>query len=333
MAIDTYHVPIMANEVMELLKPERGGIYVDGTLGGGGHSERILSILSKNDNYNKSLLVGIDRDGDAIEEASRKLGQNEFYSEDKSNLKETEDKVKFEAIRGNFFDMKQLLSEKGIYSVDGILLDLGVSSHQLDTPERGFSYHEDAPLDMRMDKRAALSAYDVVNGYSFEQLTRIIREYGEEKFASRIAKHIINEHKKKKINSTVRLADIIKGAIPASTRRDGPHPARRTFQAIRIEVNGELEGLSKAISDAHDLLNKDGVLCVITFHSLEDRIVKQQFKVFENPCICDPHAPICTCGRKPTAQILTRKPIIADEEELELNPRARSAKLRAIRKI
>ena len=307
-----HHVPIMLPEVMELLKPERGGLFVDGTLGGGGHSEGILSRLSS------GRLYGIDRDGNAIAAASARLAP---FGD------------KFKAIRGNFFDMKELLMAEGVSGVDGILLDLGVSSHQLDTPERGFSYHEDAPLDMRMDDRAALSAYDVVNGYGVEELAGIIKDYGEERFAFRVANAIAREREKQPINSTVQLAEIIKSAIPAANRREGPHPARRTFQAIRIEVNGELAELGRAIENAHDLLNPGGVLAVITFHSLEDRIVKQAFKKFENPCTCDPRAPMCTCGRVPTAKILTKKPLAPSDEELEINPRSRSSKLRGIQKL
>jgi len=307
-----HHVPIMLPEVMELLKPERGGLFVDGTLGGGGHSEGILSRLSS------GRLYGIDRDGNAIAAASARLAP---FGD------------KFKAIRGNFFDMKELLMAEGVSGVDGILLDLGVSSHQLDTPERGFSYHEDAPLDMRMDDRAALSAYDVVNGYGVEELAGIIKDYGEERFAFRVANAIAREREKQPINSTVQLAEIIKSAIPAANRREGPHPARRTFQAIRIEVNGELAELGRAIENAHDLLNPGGVLAVITFHSLEDRIVKQAFKKFENPCTCDPRAPMCTCGKVPTAKILTKKPLAPGDEELEINPRSRSSKLRGIQKL
>lgn len=307
-----HHVPIMLPEVMELLKPERGGLFVDGTLGGGGHSEGILSRLSD------GRLYGIDRDGNAIAAASARLAP---FGD------------KFKAIRGNFFDMKELLMAEGVSGVDGILLDLGVSSHQLDTPERGFSYHEDAPLDMRMDDRAALSAYDVVNGYGVEELAGIIKDYGEERFAFRVANAIVREREKQPINSTVQLAEIIKSAIPAANRREGPHPARRTFQAIRIEVNGELAELGRAIENAHDLLNPGGVLAVITFHSLEDRIVKQAFKKFENPCTCDPRAPMCTCGKVPTAKILTKKPLAPGDDELEINPRSRSSKLRGIQKL
>lgn len=307
-----HHVPIMLGDVMELLRPERGGIFVDGTLGGGGHSEGILRRLGE------GKLYGIDRDGEAIAAASERL--KPFGD-------------RFEAIRGNFFDMKELLGSVGVTEVDGILLDLGVSSYQLDAPQRGFSYHEEAPLDMRMDDRASLTAYDVVNGYSHGELTRIIRDYGEERYAARVASAIVREREKQPVKTTTELADIIKYAIPAANRREGPHPARRTFQAIRIEVNGELEELGAAIQRAHDMLAPGGVLAVITFHSLEDRIVKQAFKTFEHPCICDPRAPMCTCGRVPTARVLTKKPIVPGEEELGSNPRSRSSKLRAIEKL
>ena len=308
-----HHIPILRDTVVSLLEPKRGGIFVDGTLGGGGHAEAVLEQLPQG-----GKLYGIDRDSAAIEAASARLAR---FGE------------VFTAIRGNFFDMKQLLAQRGVTEVDGILLDLGVSSYQLDTPERGFSYHEDAPLDMRMDPSAPFSAYDVVNGYSAEELTRIIREYGEERYASRVANAIVREREKAPLDSTVRLAEIVKLALPAPARREPQHPARRTFQALRIEVNGELAGLSQALTDAHDLLRSGGVLAVITFHSLEDRITKQTFRTFENPCTCDPRAPMCTCGKTPTAKALTKKPIVADETELEENPRARSAKLRAIRKL
>ncbi len=308
-----HHIPILRDTVTELLDPARGGIFVDGTLGGGGHAEAVLSLLPEG-----SKLYGIDRDSAAIEAARARLAP----------FGET-----FTALRGNFFDMKQLLSAKGVFGVDGILLDLGVSSHQLDTPERGFSYHEEAPLDMRMDPSAPLSAYDVVNGYPLEELQRIIRDYGEERYAGRVASAIVREREKEPINSTTGLAEIVKLALPAPARREPQHPARRTFQALRIEVNGELEGLKEAMENAHDLLNPGGILAVITFHSLEDRIVKQTFRTFENPCTCDPRAPMCICGKTPTAKVLTKKPIVADETELQENSRAHSAKLRAIKKL
>ena len=308
-----HHIPILRETVVALLAPQRGGIFIDGTLGGGGHAEAVLECLPKG-----GRLYGIDRDGAAIEAASRRLAR---YGE------------AFTAIHGNFFDMKRLLAQCGVMEVDGILLDLGVSSHQLDTPQRGFSYREDAPLDMRMDPSAPLSAYDVVNGYPGEALARILKEYGEERFASRIANAIVQRRAETPLNSTMELAELVKRALPAPARREAQHPARRTFQALRIEVNGELAGLAEALTDAHDLLRPGGVLAVITFHSLEDRIVKQLFRTFEHPCTCDPHAPVCTCGKKPTVRALTKKPIMADETELEANPRAHSAKLRAIEKL
>lgn len=307
------HIPIMKNEVLELLAPERGGIFADGTLGGGGHAEAVLERLPEN-----GKLYGIDRDGDAIAAASKKLER--FGS-------------RFKSVRGNFFDMRSLLSAEGVRGLDGALLDLGVSSYQLDTPERGFSYNEDAPLDMRMDRSASMSAYDVVNTYSADRLAEIIRDYGEERYAARIARRIAAEREKTPIETTLQLAGLIKEAMPAAARNEKQHPAKRTFQAIRIEVNGELEELDAAISDIESFLNPGGVLAVITFHSLEDRIVKQAFKRFEEPCICDRRAPICTCGLKPTAKIITKKPLTASEEELEANPRSRSAKLRAIRRL
>lgn len=310
--MSTYHAPIMVEEVLSLLAPERGGIFVDGTLGGGGHAEAVLQKLPP-----EGRLFGIDRDGEAIAEATKRLAP---FGE------------RFRALRGNFFDMTALLKEQGIDKADGILTDLGVSSHQLDAPERGFSYHNEAPLDMRMDETAELSAYDVVNAYPVERLAAILREYGEERHAMRIANAIARARQKAPIASTTELAEIVRMATPAQNRWEGQHPARRTFQAIRIEVNGELEGLEKALNDAVALLNPGGRLCVITFHSLEDRIAKQAFKALENPCTCPPKAPICTCNKKPVVRILTKKPVTAGEEELKENARSRSAKLRAIEK-
>lgn len=312
--IEFRHTPIMVEQVLALLEPRRGGVFVDGTLGGGGHAQAVLSLLPPG-----AKLYGIDRDAAAIAAATERL--KPFGA-------------RFIPLRGNFYRMAELLREQDETGADGILLDLGVSSHQLDTPERGFSYHDDAPLDMRMDTSALLSAYDVINGYSAEDLFRVIRDYGEERYASRVARAIVRARETQgPIAGTVRLAEIVKSAIPAANRREGPHPARRTFQALRIEVNGELEGLEAAIESAHNLLRSGGRMAVITFHSLEDRIVKQAFKRFENPCTCDPRAPICTCGRRPTVCILTKKPIEAGEAELCENPRARSAKLRAIEKL
>lgn len=307
------HIPIMLDDVIELLNPCRGGVFVDGTLGGGGHSEAILKRLPSGSKH-----FGIDRDNEALEAAGKRL----LVFQDA-----------FKSIKGNFFDMKNLLEAEGVDRVDGILMDLGVSSYQLDATERGFSYHHDAPLDMRMDTDVPFSAYDVVNGYTSEKLFIIIKNYGEERYASRIANAIVKARTTKPIKTTCELAEIIKSAMPAQARWEGTHPARRTFQAIRIEVNGELDGLSKAMEDAFSILNPNGVLAVITFHSLEDRIVKQAFKKLENPCTCDPKAPICTCGAVKEARILTKKPLVASDEENALNPRARSAKLRAIQRI
>ena len=311
--MSTYHVPVLYREVMEYLMPERGGIFVDGTLGGGGHAELVLKSLPEG-----SRLIGIDRDNDALTEAGARLAP---YGD------------AFTALKGNFFNMKDLLGSIGIFAVDGILLDLGVSSHQLDEPERGFSYHQDAPLDMRMDRDAPFSAYDVVNGYSFEQLCHILRDYGEERFADRVADRIIREREKAPITSTLQLAELVRAAMPSKSRYEQQHPARRTFQAIRIEVNGELDGLRDAIDSAESLLRPGGRLCILTFHSLEDRIVKQAFRTYENPCICPPKAPMCTCGRVPTARVLTRKPVSAGAEEAAANSRSTCAKLRAIEKL
>mgnify|MGYP002623945282 FL=1 len=305
-----HHVPIMVTEVLALLEPQRGGIFVDGTLGGGGHAEAVLSAMPES-----GRLFGIDRDDDALRAAGARLSK---FGD------------RFTAIKGNFFDMKALLLNRGITRVDGILLDLGVSSHQLDAAERGFSYKAEAPLDMRMDQSAPLSARTVVNEWSEQELMRIFYEYGEEKFSARIARRIAERRREAPIETTTELAELIKGAIPAKFRNEPQHPARRCFQAIRIAVNGELDGLNDAIVSAHDLLNPGGRLAVLTFHSLEDRIVKNAFRTFENPCTCPKSAPVCICGRKPTAKVLTRHPLVASEEEQKENSRATSAKLRAI---
>lgn len=313
-AVPFYHAPIMVEEVLSLLEPSRGGVFVDGTLGGGGHAQRVLSLLPENGH-----LYGIDRDEEAIAAASRRLAPF---------------KEKFTAVHGNFFHMKSLLLSQGVVQADGILLDLGVSSYQLDNPARGFSYKLEAPLDMRMDRTAPLSAYEVVNTYSYEDLRRIFWEYGEEKFSGPIAGRILRERETKPIETTTELAEIIKYAIPAKVRsKESQHPARRCFQAIRIEVNGELRGLEKALQDAHDLLAPGGRLVVLTFHSLEDRIVKNLFRSFEKPCICSPKAPICTCGRVPTGRILTKKPLTASQQEQKENTRSQCCKLRAEEKL
>lgn len=307
------HFPVLKNEVIDLLEPRRGGIFVDGTLGGGGHASAVLELLPK-----EGRLIGIDRDQDALAAAGERLKSYEN---------------RFTALHGNFFDMKSLLREKCIHEVNGILLDLGVSSYQLDTPERGFSYKVDAPLDMRMDRSLSFSAYDVVNSYTKQQLTKILYDYGEERFAPRIADGILAKREKEPIRSTAVLAEIVKNAIPAKFRNEPQHPARRTFQAIRIEVNGELKGLEQAVIDAHDLLQSGGRLCIITFHSLEDRIVKNVFRTFEHPCTCPKSAPVCICGKKPTAKVLTRKPMTASDEELKQNSRSSCAKVRCIEKL
>ncbi|GFR34995.1 16S rRNA (cytosine(1402)-N(4))-methyltransferase RsmH [Thermobrachium celere] len=305
------HVSIMLNECIEGLNIKPNGIYVDGTLGGAGHSSEIVKRLKD------GMLIGIDQDKDALKASIERLKDY--------------DNVKF--VHNNFANIKDVLLDLGIEGVDGILLDLGVSSYQLDTPERGFSYMHDAKLDMRMNRDSYITAYDVVNFYTKERLTEIIKEYGEEKWASRIADFIVKQRAVKPIETTYELVDVIKAAIPASARREGPHPAKRTFQAIRIEVNREIEILEKAINDCLDVLNPEGRLCVITFHSLEDRIVKNVFKYRQNPCTCPPSFPVCVCGKKPDVEVITKKPIVPSQEELELNPRSRSAKLRIAKKI
>ena len=305
-----HHVPIMVSEVLALLEPARGGIFVDGTLGGGGHAEAVLSAMPET-----GRLFGIDRDDEALKAAGARLSR---FGD------------RFTAIKGNFFDMKSLLKDRGVEKVDGILLDLGVSSHQLDAAERGFSYKAEAPLDMRMDRSAPLTARTVVNTWSEAELKRIFYEYGEEKFSAKIAARIVERRREKPIETTTELAELIKGAIPAKFRNEPQHPARRCFQAIRIAVNGELDGLHDAIQAAHDLLNPGGRLAILTFHSLEDRIVKNAFRTFENPCTCPKSAPVCICGKKPTAKVLTRHPLVASEQEQKENSRATSAKLRAI---
>lgn len=304
------HKSVLLKETIEYLNIKPEGIYVDGTLGGGGHSEEILKRLTT------GKLIAIDRDLDAIKASKERL----------KNYKN----VKY--INDNFKNIKEILKSLNIDKVDGILLDLGVSSYQLEEIERGFSYMKDAPLDMRMDKNSPFSAYDVVNKYSQQELEKVIREYGEEKWASRIAKFIVKEREKGEIKTTFQLVEIIKNAIPASARREGPHPAKRTFQAIRIEVNQELKGLDKAIEDMVEVLRGKGRIAIITFHSLEDRIVKNTFKKLENPCTCPPNMP-CTCGKKPVVRIITKKPVLPSKEEIETNSRSRSAKLRVAEKL
>lgn len=306
------HVSVLLNETIDELNIKEDGIYVDCTLGGAGHSSEILKKLSE-----RGRLIGIDQDTDAINAAKEKLKEynNVTYVHD------------------NFHNIKNILDSLNIQKVDGILADLGVSSYQLDKPERGFSYMHDAPLDMRMNKDSNFSAFDIVNGYEEDKLYHVIRNYGEEKFAKRIANFIVNKRQEGNINSTFELVEIIKRAIPAKFRRNGPHPAKRTFQAIRIEVNGELEILNSTIEDGIDKLSEGGRMCIITFHSLEDRIVKNKFKELKNPCTCPPDIPMCVCGKKPKIEIITRKPIEPSEDEVNVNPRSRSAKLRVAEKI
>lgn len=307
-----HHVPIMVEEILEHMAPRPGGIYLDGTLGGAGHAEQVLSRIQPD-----GLLVGIDRDEDALAASTARLAR--FGTG-------------FRCFHGNYKEAKAILKNAGIGPLNGALLDLGVSSWQLDSAERGFSYQADAPLDMRMDRTQSLSAFEVVNTYPEKKLTDIFYRYGEERWSARIAKFIAEARSEHPIETTGELVDIIYHAIPAAARRDGPHPAKRTFQAIRIEVNAELDGLGNAVEDIASLLAPGGVLCVITFHSLEDRAVKEAMKRLENPCTCPPKAPICTCGKVPQGRMIPRKPIEPSEAEIEANPRARSAKLRIFHK-
>lgn len=298
------HVTVLKHEMIDGVF--RGnGIYVDLTLGGGGHSAEILK--------RGGFVVGIDRDEDALRAAEKRL------SAISGN---------FKLVKSNFSDLKAVLQNLGVKKADGIMADLGVSSYQLDTAERGFSYMHDAPLDMRMDKSAGLSAFDVVNGYSAKELERVIKNYGEERWAKRIAEFIVNTRENKKIETTGELVSVIKAAVPKGARQDGPHPAKRTFQALRIEVNGELTVLEQTVRDAADVLAEGARMGIITFHSLEDRIVKNTFRQLESGCTCPPEFPVCVCGGKPKIQIITRKPLLPSEEEISENPRARSAKLR-----
>lgn len=313
--MDFSHKPVLLEECIKGLNIRTDGIYVDGTLGGAGHSEEILKKLGKN-----GLLIGIDQDRDAIDASYKRL----------SNV---DTNGKFIAIHANFENIRQILKEQKIKSVNGILLDLGVSSHQLDIGERGFRYLEDAPLDMRMDKNTGFSAKDLVNTWSKEEITRIIREYGEEKWASRIAEFICEVRQHTRIETTMQLVDIIKSAVPAAARRDGPHPARRTFQAIRIAVNRELDVLERVLPEALECLVEGGRLCVITFHSLEDRIVKNFIRDKSGRCKCPPSFPQCVCGAVKELKAITTKPIIPTAEELKVNNRARSAKLRIAEKL
>ena len=302
------HKPVLLSETLDALGIKPDGIYVDGTAGGAGHSREIAKRLKG------GFLYALDRDPDAVKTAAERLCG-----------------LPAKVINSKFTDMAEVLKNEGVTGADGILLDLGVSSFQLDNAERGFSYRKEAPLDMRMSK-SGISAADIVNTYSAEELSRIFSEYGEEKFAFRIARRIAEEREKSPILTTTALADVIAGAYPAKARREG-NPARRCFQAIRIAVNGELDELNTALDSAFSLLNKNGVLAIITFHSLEDRMVKLRFRSYTVGCICPPDIPVCVCGRKPQGVLVSRKPIEPSEEEINENPRSRSAKLRAIRKI
>lgn len=305
------HKPVLLAETIESLNIKPDGIYVDGTLGGGGHAYEVCSRLSE-----KGRFIGIDQDEDALLAAGERL-------------KGFEGNIKINRVKSNYCNIAQVLKDLGVERADGILLDIGVSSYQLDTAGRGFSYKEaEAPLDMRMDKTGALSAADVVNEYSESELYRVIRDYGEDKFAKNIAKHIVLERAKGPIETTGQLTEIIRHSIPMKFQKNAGHPAKRTFQAIRIELNRELEVLRESLDGMIDLLNKDGRICIITFHSLEDRIVKSIFKRNENPCTCPSHFPVCVCGNVSKGRVITRKPILPGEEELACNSRSKSAKLR-----
>ena len=310
--INFKHKSVLLDETIEMLDIKPDGIYVDGTLGGGGHSYEICKRLG-----DKGRLIGIDQDEAAILAGS-------------DRLKEFGDKVTI--VRSNYSNMKTVLLDLGIQKVDGILLDLGVSSYQLDTPERGFSYKENAPLDMRMDTRNDITAKDIVNNYSEHDLYRIIRDYGEDKFAKNIAKHIVRVRGEKPIETTDELTEAIKAAIPMKIRMNTGHPAKKTFQAIRIELNKELEVLSKSLDDMIEMLNDKGRLCIITFHSLEDRIVKSSFRKNEDPCTCPPNFPVCVCGNRSQGTVITRKPIAPSDEEVLNNKRSKSSKLRVFEK-
>lgn len=306
------HVSVLLNETISQLQIKENGIYIDGTMGGAGHSYQICKRLG-----DKGRLIGIDQDEAAILTGTERL-------------KEFGDKVA--VVRSNYCNIRQVVAELGIQKVNGIILDLGVSSYQLDTADRGFSYKEDGPLDMRMDKRKELTARDIVNNYSEMELFRIIRDYGEDKFAKNIAKHIVRMRQEKPIETTYELNEAIKAAIPMKVRKNTGHPSKKTFQAIRIELNKELEVLNNTLQDMIDLLEEEGRICIITFHSLEDRIVKSIFRKNENPCTCPPDFPVCMCGQKSKGKVITRKPILPSEEELAQNRRAKSAKLRVFEK-
>ncbi len=307
------HTSVLLKETIEALNIMPEGVYLDGTLGGGGHAFEVCKKLNDN-----GRLYGIDQDADAIIAAGKRL--EEFGK-------------KAVIIRDNYCNAREVLREQGVDKVDGIVLDLGVSSYQLDTVERGFTYKYDTPLDMRMDQRQMLTARDIVNEYDEKTLYRVIRDYGEDSFAKNIAKHIVQARQHKPIETTFELNEVIKAAIPAKMRAVGGHPSKRAFQAIRIECNHELEVLKDTLGDLVHLLNPQGRLCIITFHSLEDRIVKSFFKEMEHPCTCPPEFPVCICGKLPSGRVVTRKPVLPSQEELEVNSRSKSAKLRVFERI
>ena len=307
------HVSVLLEETVAQLNIQPNGIYVDGTLGGAGHAYEVCSRLGENGRF-----IGIDQDEAAILTGKERLAP-------------FGDKVTI--VRNNYCNMPTVLKELGVEKVNGIVLDLGVSSYQLDTAERGFSYKEDGPLDMRMDNRQTLTAKDIVNGYSEMELYRIIRDYGEDKFAKNIAKHIVRMREEKELTTTYELNEAIKAAIPMKIRKNTGHPSKKTFQAIRIELNKELEVLNNTLQDMIDLLDEGGRICIITFHSLEDRIVKSIFRKNENPCTCPPSFPVCMCGKKSKGKVITRKPILPSEEEMERNRRSKSAKLRVFERV
>ena len=306
------HISVLKNECIEGLKIRPDGVYVDGTLGGAGHALEVCRRLGPDGRF-----IGIDQDEAAVKNGYEKLGEFENVT----------------IVRDNFQNFPGIMETLGVMAVHGVLLDLGVSSKQLDDGERGFSYMQDAELDMRMDQRAPLTARDVVNTYPEEELRRILTEYGEERWSARIAEFIAKERQQKPIETTGELVRIIKEAVPKGARQDGPHPAKRSFQALRIEVNHELDILEKSIRSMAEYLAPGGRICIITFHSLEDRIVKQTFRSLENPCTCPKDFPVCICGKKPVVRVITRKPIVPDAEEIEVNPRSRSAKLRIAERV
>lgn len=308
-----YHVPVLAEQVLQVLSPHSGGVYIDGTVGGGGHSALILEAGAPD-----AFLLGIDRDEEARNAARQHLAPFSGH---------------FQLVAGNYADMESIAARQGIHAVDGILLDIGVSSHQLDVGERGFSYMQDALLDMRMDRSQDLTAADLVNHASPEQLMDILYRYGEEKWSARIVQFIVDARFQHFITTTGELVEIIKKAIPRGAREKDQHPAKRTFQALRIAVNDELGALERGLEAAIHLLRPNGVLAVITFHSLEDRIVKESFRLHSRDCICPPGLPVCQCGHQADVQLVNRKPLTASEEELAKNPRSRSANLRAVRKL